>query len=49
MIKGKIIKDESLLVAKADFVSNPISTPLTGKKYTKHDAIFNPIHLGRIY
>jgi hypothetical protein len=40
MIKGKIIKDESLLIAKADFVSNPISIPPTGKKNIQNMMLF---------
>ncbi len=44
--KGQvIIKDESLLVAKAAFVSNSHFNSADWEKYTKHDyAIFNPIH-----
>jgi cytochrome c oxidase assembly protein subunit 15 len=44
--KGQvIIKDESLLVAKADFVSKSNFNSTDWEKYTKHDyAIFNPIH-----
>lgn len=44
--KGQvIIKDESLLVAKVDFVSKSTFNTADWEKYTKHDyAIFNPIH-----
>jgi cytochrome c oxidase assembly protein subunit 15 len=44
--KGQvIIKDESLLVAKNDFISNSTFDSSKWEKYTKHDyAIFNPIH-----
>ena len=44
--KGQvIIKDESLLVAKADFISKSTFDQANWEKYTKHDyAIFNPIH-----
>jgi cytochrome c oxidase assembly protein subunit 15 len=44
--KGQvIIKDESLLVAKNDFISNSAFDSSKWEKYTKHDyAIFNPIH-----
>jgi cytochrome c oxidase assembly protein subunit 15 len=44
--KGQvIIKGESLLVAKADFVSNSTFNSTDWEKYTKHDyAIFNPMH-----
>jgi cytochrome c oxidase assembly protein subunit 15 len=44
--KGQvIIKDESLLVAKAEFVSKSNFDEANWEKYTKHDyAIFNPIH-----
>ena len=44
--KGQvIIKDEALLVAKADFVAQTNFDQTNWDKYTKHDyAIFNPIH-----
>lgn len=44
--KGQvIIKDESLLVAKAAFISKSNFNSTDWEKYTKHDyAIFNPIH-----
>lgn len=44
--KGQvIIKDEALLVAKADFVAQTNFDHANWDKYTKHDyAIFNPIH-----
>ena len=44
--KGQvIIKDEALLVAKAEFVSKSTFDHANWEKYTKHDyAIFNPIH-----
>ena len=44
--KGQvIIKDETLLVAKSDFVSKPTFDSSNWEKYTKHDyAIFNPLH-----
>ena len=44
--KGQvIIKEESLLVAKTDFVSTSNFDAANWEKYTKHDyAIFNPIH-----
>jgi len=44
--KGQvIIKEESLLVAKTDFVSTSNFDEANWEKYTKHDyAIFNPIH-----
>ncbi|MGQ7944789.1 COX15/CtaA family protein [Flavobacterium sp. WC2509] len=44
--KGQvIIKDESLLVAKANFTSKSTFEPANWEKYTKHDyAIFNPLH-----
>jgi cytochrome c oxidase assembly protein subunit 15 len=44
--KGQvIIKDESLLVAKTDFVAKENFESANWEKYTKHDyAIFNPLH-----
>jgi cytochrome c oxidase assembly protein subunit 15 len=44
--KGQvIIKDESLLVAKVEFVSQSTFDINNWKKYTKHDyAVFNPTH-----
>ena len=44
--KGQvIIKDESLLVAKAEFVSKSDFNEADWEQYTKHDyAIFNPMH-----
>lgn len=44
--KGQvIIKDESLLVATADFTATTDFQPGNWEKYTKHDyAIFNPMH-----
>lgn len=44
--KGQvIIKDEALLVAKKDFVSNTTFSENNWEPYTKHDyAIFNPAH-----
>ena len=44
--KGQvIIKDESLLVAKADFTSKSTFDTTNWEKYIKHDyAIFNPLH-----
>ena len=44
--KGQvIIKDEALLVAKVDFVSESNFDETNWEKYTKHDyAIFNPMH-----
>lgn len=44
--KGQvIIKDESLLVSKADFTSKTTFDASNWEKYTKHDyAIFNPLH-----
>ncbi|HJS01680.1 MAG TPA: COX15/CtaA family protein [Flavobacterium sp.] len=44
--KGQvIIKDESLLVAKTDFVAKSNFDATNWEKYTKHDyAIFNPLH-----
>ncbi|MES2239902.1 MAG: COX15/CtaA family protein [Bacteroidota bacterium] len=44
--KGQvIIKDESLLVSKADFTSKSSFDASNWEKYTKHDyAIFNPLH-----
>lgn len=44
--KGQvIIKDESLLVAKADFTAKKDFENTNWEKYTKHDyAIFNPMH-----
>lgn len=44
--KGQvIIKDESLLVSKANFTAEPIFDASNWDKYTKHDyAIFNPLH-----
>jgi cytochrome c oxidase assembly protein subunit 15 len=44
--KGQvIIKDESLLVAKNDFISKSGFDQSNWEKYTKHDyAIFNPLH-----
>ncbi len=44
--KGQvIIKDESLLVAKTDFVAKENFELSNWEKYTKHDyAIFNPLH-----
>ena len=44
--KGQvIIKDESLLVAKKDFVANSVFDTSNWEKYTKHNyAIFNPLH-----
>lgn len=44
--KGQvIIKDETLLVAKADFTSKSGFDAANWEKYTKHDyAIFNPLH-----
>ncbi len=44
--KGQvIIKDESLLVAKASFISTATFESSNWEKYTKHDyAVFNPLH-----
>ena len=44
--KGQvIIKEESLLVAKANFISKSNFESSNWEKYTKHDyAIFNPLH-----
>jgi len=44
--KGQvIIKDETLLVAKEDFVAKSNFVSSNWEKYTKHDyAIFNPLH-----
>lgn len=44
--KGQvIIKDEVLLVAKADFTTNEVFAPTHWEKYTKHDyATFNVYH-----
>ena len=44
--KGQvIIKDESLLVAKQDFVATTTFSQTNWEPYTKHDyAIFNPLH-----
>lgn len=44
--KGQvIIKDESLLVAKTDFVAKENFESTNWEKYTKHDyAVFNPLH-----
>jgi heme a synthase len=44
--KGQvIIKDESLLVAKTDFVATTTFKISDWEKYTKHDyAVFNPLH-----
>jgi cytochrome c oxidase assembly protein subunit 15 len=44
--KGQvIIKDETLLVAKEDFVAKSTFVTSNWEKYTKHDyAIFNPLH-----
>ncbi len=44
--KGQvIIKDESLLVAKANFTSKSTFETSNWEKYTKHDyAVFNPLH-----
>lgn len=44
--KGQvIIKDETLLVAKEDFVAKSTFSSSNWEKYTKHDyAIFNPLH-----
>jgi cytochrome c oxidase assembly protein subunit 15 len=44
--KGQvIIKDESLLVAKANFTSKATLESSNWEKYTKHDyAVFNPLH-----
>lgn len=44
--KGQvIIKDESLLVAKASFTSKATFESSNWEKYTKHDyAVFNPLH-----
>jgi cytochrome c oxidase assembly protein subunit 15 len=44
--KGQvIIKDESLLVVKADFTAKSTFDVTNWEKYTKHDyAIFNPLH-----
>jgi heme a synthase len=44
--KGQvIIKDESLLVAKAHFTSKATFESSNWEKYTKHDyAVFNPLH-----
>ena len=44
--KGQvIIKEEALLVAKADFISKTTFDSSNWEKYTKHDyAIFNPLH-----
>lgn len=44
--KGQvIIKNESLLVAKVDFIASPIFNSNQWEKYTKHDyALFNPLH-----
>lgn len=40
-----IIKNETLLVAKTDFVSNTEFDTSNWEKYTKHDyALFNPLH-----
>lgn len=40
-----IIKNESLLVAKDDFIASPTFNSNQWEKYTKHDyAIFNPLH-----
>jgi hypothetical protein len=46
---GQVIIKTKLLVAKLILLQKQILMRRTGKKYTKHDAIFNPIHLGRIY
>jgi cytochrome c oxidase assembly protein subunit 15 len=44
--KGQvIIKEESLLVAKTDFIAKTNFEPSNWEKYTKHDyAVFNPLH-----
>jgi len=44
--KGQIIiKEESLLVAKTNFIATTNFEPSNWEKYTKHDyAIFNPVH-----
>lgn len=44
--KGQvIIKNESLLVARADFLATKDFRPENWEKYTRHDyAVFNPVH-----